>query len=266
MQVNDSIYAQAQAAKLLTIEEEQNLFALAKEGNTDAVDQIFKSHLRFVIAIARKLSHYNVDIDDLIQIGSIGLFNAIKGYTPEHGVRFSSYAKRYIRGDMLHAAYNYGNLVKIVTTKEHVKLFFNMRKHMEPGKKLPDNKIKEIADLYQVSIESVVEMEQRLTSVVYSVDAEDDNEVWGSLTKPTDSPEKEVIEEERRELVQSRLSTVISKMDTRSARIINARYLTDEPKPLRELSEEFGVSIARVGQLEKRAVQMVADGMRKFVA
>lgn len=266
MRVNDYIFSQAQSAKLLTVQDELDLFTKVKAGDRDAIDQIFKSHLRLVISIARKYSNYNVDIDDLIQIGSVGLVNAIRSFDPNHGVQFASYAKQYIRGDILHNAYNYGSIIKTVTTKAHIKLFFNLKKHMELGKKLSSKQISEIAELYNVSEADVVEMESRLTTVVYSVDVDDDPEMWDKITKPTESPERAIIEEERRELVHKRLSDVISSMDSRSQIIMKSRYLSEDPKPLRELSDEFGVSIARVGQLEKRAVQMVSEKMRKFVA
>jgi len=88
--------------KLLTYEEEIKLVKLAKNNDKDAINTLIKSNLRLVISIARKMQGRGIDIEDLIQVGNIGLIQSIKKVDLEkYKVRFSTYATIWIKQQML---------------------------------------------------------------------------------------------------------------------------------------------------------------------
>ncbi len=87
--------------KPLTHEEERECFSKMKEGDELAKEKLIKHNLRLVAHISKKYKNSNIDTDDLISIGSIGLMKAIKTFTYEKGNSFSTYASRCIENEIL---------------------------------------------------------------------------------------------------------------------------------------------------------------------
>ncbi len=87
--------------KPLTGAEEKEYFLKMKEGDKKAEEKLIRHNLRLVAHIAKKFKGGNVDLDDLISIGSIGLMKAIKTFSYEKGNSFSTYASRCIENEIL---------------------------------------------------------------------------------------------------------------------------------------------------------------------
>ena len=110
----------------------QEAYMLAKrwreDGDRDAAHQLITSHLRLVAKIARGYRGYGLPIADLISEGHIGLLQAIERFEPERGFRFSTYAVWWIRSAIQEYILRSWSRVKMGTTANHRKLFFNLRK------------------------------------------------------------------------------------------------------------------------------------------
>lgn len=242
---NDSLFQLAQQAPFLSPDQEQSLFEnLTKE----SIETLVSSHLRLVISIARKYSH-SMDHDDLIQVGSIGLLQAIHQFDSSKGVRFATFATPYIRGEILNALVENFRPVRIVTKKSHRKLFFNLRKFHQ-GRPFTEDELHSFASELDVDVEDVREMEQRMFGVDVSIDDEHDNLFDES------NPEEMVIQVQESKKIEN-VASMISSLDERSQDILQHRLLSETKKPFREMAEKHGVSIERVRQIEQRAIQQV---------
>ena len=133
------------------------------QGNRDAAVKLILANLRVAVAIASEYAHTGVDQMDLIQEGNIGLMQAIRKFDVSRNVRFHAYAAWWVRAYILRYLLQSHRLVKIATTQEQRKLFYNLKKEKAKLERLgfvPDAKL--LADRLQVRERDVVEMDQRL--------------------------------------------------------------------------------------------------------
>src|SRR5690242_5324477 len=150
---------------VLTRDEERKLAErFREEDDLAAARQLVLAHLRFVVHIARGFSGYGLPVGDLIQEGNVGLMKAVKRFDPNVGVRHVSFAVHWIRAEIHEYVLRNWRLVKIATTQEQRKLFFNLRRVKKHLGWLNDAETRAIASDLGVSPSEVTEMERRLTS------------------------------------------------------------------------------------------------------
>ena len=158
-------------------EEEQALATRFREdGDLEAARQLVLANLRFVAHVARGYTGYGLPLPDLIQEGNIGLMKAVKRFDPNVGVRLVSFAVHWIKAEIHEYIIQNWRIVKVATTKAQRKLFFNLRKYKQRLGWLNQEEAQTVADELGVDIETVYEMEGRLSSQDMAFDAADDTE------------------------------------------------------------------------------------------
>lgn len=259
----------ANAAPILSAEEEHDLaLRLRDKGDLLAAQQLILSHLRLVVSIARGFLGYGLPHADLIQEGNIGLMKAIKHFDPDRGVRLMTFSVHWIRSEIQEYIVRNWRMVKLATTKNQRKLFFNLRQMKEDEKTLSTSQTERIAETLDVKPEEVREMEARLSGGDTPLegtgtgDSEDDGNFapidW--LSREEDEPESVLEERDRDRLTTEILHNALARLDERSRRVVQARWLrTDtegnsDPMTLQALASELGVSAERVRQIEKKAL------------
>ena len=260
-----SIEAYIQAANrfpMLSLEGEQALARrLRKDDDLDAARQLVVSHLRLVVSVARGYLGYGLPHADLIQEGNIGLMKAVKRFDPERGVRLVSFALHWIRAEIHEYILRNWRLVRLATTKAQRKLFFNLRSMKQGHGTLSGEEAGRMALNLNVRPEDVVEMETRLAGqeVAFEADSGDEDAHAPAqylAANPEDEPSRalEAAEEER--LRSERLRSALAALDTRSRRIVEARWLREKDSAtLHDLAAEFAVSAERIRQLEAKALE-----------
>ena len=265
----DAYIRYANAAPILTADEEHDLAVrLRDHDDLMAAQQLIVSHLRLVVSIARGFLGYGLPHADLIQEGNIGLMKAIKHFDPDRGVRLMTFSVHWIRSEIQEYIVRNWRMVKLATTKNQRKLFFNLRQMKEDNKTLSPQDTERIAETLDVKPEEVREMEARLSGGDTplegpgSDDAEEDNSFapidW--LSRDEDEPETVLEERDKNRLTGKLLHDALENLDERSRRVLQARWLrtdTDgnpDPMTLQELAAELGVSAERVRQIEKKAL------------
>jgi RNA polymerase sigma-32 factor len=248
---------------LLTADQETDLGRRWKNGgDVEAARQLVLSHLRLVVAVSRNYVGYGLPQGDLIQEGNIGLMKAVRRFDPERGVRLVSFALHWIKAEMHEYILRNWRLVKVATTKAQRKLFFNLRSMKASSAALTPNQAREIAKVLNVKPEEVVEMETRLggSDVTLDPTPTDDDErsyapiAW--LTEAEDEPAQILERKQTSENRSSGLRNALAKLDERSRRIIEARWLReDDSATLQDLATEFGVSAERIRQIEAKALK-----------
>ena len=231
-----------------------------------AAHQLLTSHLRLVAKIAMGYRKYGLPTSDLISEGNIGLMQAINRFDPDKGVRFSTYAVWWIKAAIQNYILRSWSLVKMGTTVNQKKLFFNLARAkrrlsaLQEGDLRPDQ-VSLIASGLGVTEQEVVDMNRRLTGDV-SLNVplnEDGNSVaWQDrLADEASDQETRLAESEEAQTRRSALGVALRVLDDRERHIFEARRLSEPPFTLDELAIEFSISRERVRQIEASAFQKV---------
>ena len=252
---------------ILSQEEETRLAKKwREEGDVQAAHTLVTSNLRFVVKIANEYRGYGARLLDLVQEGSVGLMRAVKRFDPYRGYRLISYAVHWIRAEIHSFLMRTVKSVKLGTSRAHRKLFFKLRslKGILAAKGIDDHDqvVEIIADKTGVEKQEVEEMALRLCANEVSLDRPV-AEAGPSLVEivPSESlTQEELISEiEVQADRAARLDTAIMKLKENERKVIEMRYLTDEPKRLREIGDALGVSKQRAAQIERRAIEKLRE-------
>ena len=241
----------------------------------DAAHQLVTSHLRLVAKIAMGYRGYGLPISEVVSEGNVGLMQAVKRFEPDKGFRLATYAMWWIKASIQEYILRSWSLVKMGTTANQKKLFFNLRKAkskisaLDEGDLHPDQ-VKLIATRLGVGEQDVIDMNRRLGGdASLNAPIRDDGEPgeWQDWLVDQ-SPNQEAVMAEHEELDHRRraLTGAIGVLNPRERRIFEARRLADEPMTLEDLAAEFGVSRERVRQIEVRAFEKVQSAVKGTIA
>jgi RNA polymerase sigma-32 factor len=258
---------------MLTPEDEYMFAKRYKEhGDPDAAQRLITSHLRLVAKIAMGYRGYGLPVGEVISEGNIGLMQAVKKFEPDKGFRLATYAMWWIKASIQEFVLRSWSLVKMGTTANQKKLFFNLRRMkskisaLEEGDLRPDQ-VKLIAKTLGVDEKDVVSMNRRLggdtsLNAPLRTDGDGDGEWQDWLVDDSDSQEKVLLENQESSMRNSMLKEALTKLTERERRVIEARKLQDEPATLEDLSQEFNVSRERIRQIEVRAFEKLQKAVR----
>jgi RNA polymerase sigma-32 factor len=259
--------------------EPQQEYMLAKSwrehGDRDAAHQLVTSHLRLVAKIAMGYRGYGLPISEIVSEGNVGLMQAVKRFEPDKGFRLATYAMWWIKAAIQEYILRSWSLVKMGTTANQKKLFFNLRKAKSKISALGEGDLKpdqvaQIARRLGVTEKDVVDMNRRLggdSSLNAPIRDDGDSGEWQDWLADESAGQEEVLaESEELDNRRSALDHALTVLNDRERRIFEARRLSDDPVTLEELAEEFGVSRERVRQIEVRAFEKVQKAVKNRVA
>jgi RNA polymerase sigma-32 factor len=241
----------------------------------EAAHHLVTSHLRLVAKIAMGYRGYGLPISEVISEGNVGLMQAVKRFEPDKGFRLATYAMWWIKAAIQEYILRSWSLVKMGTTANQKKLFFNLRKAkskisaLEEGDMRPDQ-VKIIAKRLGVTEQDVIDMNRRLggdVSLNAPIREDGDSGEWQDwLVDDSASQESRLAESEEVDNRRQALGEALSVLNDRERRIFEARRLADEPITLEDLAAEFGVSRERVRQIEVRAFEKVQKAVKTRIA
>jgi RNA polymerase sigma-32 factor len=256
--------------------ERQEEYMLAKRwrehGDRDAAHNLVTSHLRLVTKIAMGYRGYGLPISEVISEGNVGLMQAVERFEPEKGFRLATYAVWWIKAAIQEHILRSWSLVKLGTTANQKKVFFNLRKAQCKISILDDgdmrlDQVKIIARRIGVTETDVIDMNRRLrgdASLNAPIRDDGDSGEWQDRLVD-ESPDQETTLAASEEFDNRRktLSEALTVLNERERRILEKRRLVEEPITLAELAEEFGVSRERVRQIEVSAFEKVQNAVRR---
>jgi len=259
--------------------EPQEEFMLAKSwrehGDRDAAHKLVTSHLRLVAKIAMGYRGYGLPISEVVSEGNVGLMQAVKRFEPDKGFRLATYAMWWIKASIQEYILRSWSLVKMGTTANQKKLFFNLRKAkskisaLQEGDLRPDQ-VQIIAKRLGVTTQDVIDMNRRLggdASLNAPIREDGDSGEWQDwLADDSESQETVMAAHEELDNRRKALSSALGVLNDRERRIFEARRLVDDPVTLEDLAAEFGVSRERVRQIEVRAFEKVQKAVKNKVS
>jgi len=245
----------------------------AEHDDRNAAHRLVTSHLRLVAKIAMGYRGYGLPIGEVISEGNVGLMQAVKRFDPERGFRLATYAMWWIKASIQEYILRSWSLVKMGTTANQKRLFFNLRKMksriqaLDEGDLKPDQ-INQIATQLGVSEEEVVSMNRRLSgdaslnSPIRATEGES-GEWQDWLVDENESQEDVLAEQDELDQRRGMLRQAMGVLNDRERRIFEARRLSEEPITLETLSGEFDISRERVRQIEVRAFEKVQKAVKE---
>lgn len=227
-----------------------------------AAEKLVASHLRLVVSVAYDFKNYGIPVGDLIASGNMGLMQALQKFDPDKGFRFSTYAMFWIRAEIYETILNNWSIVKIGTSANQKRVFFNLARAKRAlgimDNNLSDDQTKQIAEYLDVPENDVRRMSTRVTArdVSLNAPAHSDNDARDVLANMPD--EKTNIQESIEQMEFRRrgyelLQRHLAELPERDREILRARRLSEPIATLESLSQKYGISRERVRQIEERA-------------
>jgi RNA polymerase sporulation-specific sigma factor len=237
--------------KTLTNERMMELIALSQKGDDAARDELVLGNLKLILSVIKKFAHRGENLDDLFQVGCLGLLKAIDNFDMSHGVRFSTYAvpmiigeiRRYLRDN---SSIRVSRSLKDIAYKAlYFKEQFLKENHREPT-------AEEIAkELGVETIDVIVSLEaiQDPISIYTPIYNNGSDEIY--LIDQIKDDENS----EERKILELTIKDGLKKLSKRERNIINERYYLG--KTQMEIAKEIGISQAQVSRLEKNALRTI---------
>jgi RNA polymerase sigma-32 factor len=259
--------AQINRFALLSREQEFELATRFRtSGDLEAAHQLICANLRFVVKIALEYRSYGLKLLDMVQEGNIGLMMAVKKFDPERGIRLISYAVWWIRAYIQSFVIRSWSLVKIGTTQAQKKLFYKLNQARAALRRLGGTEdTAQLAKELAVRDEEVEEMTLRMAARDASLDLEpnegDSYTLLDSLADERDNQEQVLLQHEEERLLSGRVERALQGLNDRERRIVHDRILSDNPRTLQQLADDYGITRERVRQLEKNALEKVKGAL-----
>lgn len=260
--------------KLLTIEEERELTAeLLRTGDIEVARKLVLANLRLVVKIALEYKNASKNIMDLIQEGNIGLMKAVSKYDPAKGAKLSYYASWWIRSYILKYILDNFRLVKIGTTQEQKKLFYNLMREKQRLLSMGVNPdVKLLSENLGVSEKAVLEMDQRLGTYGQEVSLDQPLDEDGGRQTLSDfigddqeSLDSRLANLQNLEILREQLGEFVKGLKPRDQEIFKKRLLSEIPESLQSIADQYGVSRERIRQVEERLIEQLKIYMSEFL-
>lgn len=228
-----------------------------EEQDIEAAQYLVLSNLRFVVYVAKGYKNYGLPLSDIIQEGNVGLMKAVSKFNPDQNVRFISYAVYWIKSDINEYVIKNMRMVRSITNKNRRKLLFNLRKHMKSkGSTFTFSEREQLAKQYNVSVEDIDVVETALLSHDSSVEFQNANGTSTmELLPDSGSPEQDLLDDTRENQHKDLIIKMLDQLNGRQREIIHARWLSPKKVSLEVLAKKYNVSMQRVSQIEKQALE-----------
>lgn len=233
---------------LLKAEEKEALFKRIEEGDRDAREEYIEGNLRLVLSVIKRFSSSNENVDDLFQIGCIGLIKAIDNFDPSMNVKFSTYAVPMIIGEIRRFLRDNSQLRVSRSLKDTAYKAIYARDTLT-RKNLKEPTIEEIASEIGISKEDIVYAMDAIQNPMslYEPIFTDGGDTLYVMDQISDKKNKE-----ENWVEHLSLSEAMKKLNEREREIISLRFF--EGKTQMEVADFIGISQAQVSRLEKKAL------------
>ena len=261
----------------LTEDEERELaIKLQEKSDSNAAYRLTTSHLMLVVRIAMTFRRQWQNMMDLIQEGNVGLLKAVKNFDPFRGVRLSSYATWWIRSYILKYMLDNWRLVRVGTTNARRKLLYNLRKEKEKLELqgfVPTTKL--LAEHFGVEESDVIDVQASLGARDVSVDTptREDEEFTPAISltdNTTTSPEQDAERNQFLKSLKQEINLFRRELKPIEQKILTDRILSETPRSLQELGDEYSITREAIRQTEQRILKKfktyVAENMPDFSA
>lgn len=256
--------AEVKKYPLLSKEEEKRLAMLFYDkGDQSAAEKLVTANLRFVVKIAAEYSKFGNKMIDLIQEGNMGLMHGVRQYNPYNGARLITYAVWWIRGYIQEYLMKQHSMVRVGTTANQRKLFYQLRKQKEELERMGfDAGVKKLSGQLGIPEKEVSEMTQRMSGGDISLDKSVNHDGTTTLIELQhdeyqSQADDELGNKEEIEQLRQSISSIKDQLNKREVELLEDRLLSEFPKTLKAIGDRYGVSREAVRQMEARLLKKI---------
>lgn len=240
---------------VLTNERMRELFPLVHGGDKAAREEFIRGNLRLVLSVIQRFSGRGENVDDLFQVGCIGLIKALDNFDVSQNVRFSTYAVPMIIGEIRRYLRDNSSLRVSRSMRDTAyKVLQAKEKYISEHQKEPT--IEEIAKILEIKREEVV---FALDAIVDPVSLYEPVYDHGGDTICVMDQVRDSKNTDESWLEQIALKEAMNRLSDRERKILNLRFF--EGKTQMEVSAEVGISQAQVSRLEKNAISQIKKNL-----
>ncbi len=229
---------------------------------------LVRSNLRFVVKIAAEYSRFGTHMIDLIQEGNVGLMHAVREFNPYKGTRLITYAVWWIRGYIQEYLMRQYSLVRIGTTQNQRKLFYQLQKQKEALDAIGEGpNLALLSQRLGIPEDEITSMAQRLSGRDVSLDRpvdDDSSSTFQDFQKDNKDHvpvDVRMAHEEQLAILKDKIEDIRPELSEREKIILDERILNDEPLTLQEIGEKHGITREAVRQMEARLMKKIKSRM-----
>jgi RNA polymerase primary sigma factor len=242
---------------ILSMEDEQRIAKLVREGSQEAREKMIKSNLRLVVSVAKRYTKYGLSLSDLIEEGNLGLIRAVEKFQPEMGCRFSTYAIWWIRQSIVRSLAKHARTIRLpVNVAETVNRFVRILGEMvqKLGRDPTSSEIASEMKLSTEQITRIIEIIQAPSSLEAEIGAEEGNSLKDILQDKSIASPAEITSVKQR---KENIDQLLELLSPQEKEILRLRFGLDdgEPKTLETIGTAFGVTRERIRQIEGTALK-----------
>lgn len=235
--------------ELIDVDKEIELAQRIKEGDEQAMQEMVKANLRFVVSVAKQYQGRGLSLDDLIEEGNIGLIKAARRFDETKGFKFISYAVWWIRQCILEALEENVRIVRLPMNQENLLRNINKvrQNYLQEQNREPSNdEISEVLGVPANKIGEVIRLSKRYMSVDSPFEEGEDNSLADII--PSKHPDTDANLD--KESLHEDIDKVLSLLPIRSRDIIKLNFgIGCEPLSLEDIGDHFGISRERTRQI-----------------
>lgn len=239
---------------VLEREQERELAVRIQAGDKQALNQLVRSNLKYVVSVANKYRGCGLSLEDLINEGNIGLIQAAKRFDPEKGVKFITYGVWWIRQAIMHALAEQAGTVRLPIKQAGIlykigEKYQKLRQSL--GREPTSEEVARGVGLEEEEVEAVLRVFRNYLSLDSPISEADDTSHLDML-EATDraSVEEDIIKNS----LAGEMAEILQKLPPREQQILRMRFGFDgEPMTLEEIGKKMGLSRERIRQIEKKA-------------
>ena len=238
---------------ILKEEEKEELFKKIKAGDKASRETYIKGNLRLVLSVIKRFNNHNENVDDLFQIGCIGLMKAIDNFDTSVGVKFSTYAVPMILGEIKRFLRDDGKIKVSRQLKNEMKTLKSLQQgYYNKNGKSP--KISYLAEKMGISKEHVME-------ILGAIDSMANIESLDNEFIPEGMHGGYYVDEEQQNVEMIDLKEAIGSLGDRERQIIVLRYFKDMTQ--QQIAGVLGISQVQVSRIEKKVLARMRETMEK---
>lgn len=242
--------------KVLTTEEMNELFKRVKDGDTKAREELVNGNLKLVLSILKKFSKHVDNMDDLFQIGCIGLLKAIDNFDLSYGVKFSTYCVPMIQGEVKRYLRDNNSIRVSRSVKDLAYKALKLKEEltMEDNSEPTTERLAELLEVEPYNIVNALESMRDPISIFEPIynDGGDTIYLFDQIEdRKTDNSN-----------IDTKMSVreAISNLSRREQLVLEERFVIG--KTQMEISEELGISQAQVSRIEKGIIDSLREKLR----
>ena len=242
--------------KVLTTEEMNELFKRVKNGDTKAREELVNGNLKLVLSILKKFSKHVDNMDDLFQIGCIGLLKAIDNFDLSYGVKFSTYCVPMIQGEVKRYLRDNNSIRESRSVKDLAYKALKLKEEltMEDNSEPTTERLAELLEVAPYNIVNALESMRDPISIFEPIynDGGDTIYLFDKIEdRKTDNSN-----------IDTKMSVreAISNLSRREQLVLEERFVIG--KTQMEISEELGISQAQVSRIEKGIIDSLREKLR----